>query len=691
MATKFHKELEGLHASSHEVGTKWLAAAMHPPTKSDNPGFPDSDRAASVRTNSNINYTVAPPGAVSTSPDATWNCSIITTPNNPYHPGIIVAYITEYYNMVETYIKSDRVSSTYTQPEDNGTHVRFTLYHDVINGANTHVGLNKDMAYVDITSQDCVAYFTSIRDNYMPSYDEVEGWRCIGASNTTYLDCAEMFKQGVVYGSHAPKPADSPVGVSVMNPTYISSAANLYNAIGESVDLTEEELESYSYHGVSDLDITKLFGHQFDSIPNGLIDGSYAVVKYNTKGLELALSLYSVTPGQLNIANPVFGYSQGDTVTVNGTSGSMVILESEGITQKINGTAYIAAMVSAKISGPQLTQVNEPVYIYPSQVRDFGILNGVLSKDKSVWLTSEGKVDLYSADDWNVARLGGLAESAQVPGTVVTFPLDRQSMQANSEMMQQEAKHGSYQVARLLDSENSYSMSAKTSTCNIFSDAGKTIGYSNIKSDRLKYATKSHHSPLQGNNHFIVPNRSPLGHAPIRPAHHGPLCGTPVECMTPDIVASRGEVCPQLFDYHSLASTRSWSSPVILYIGLSARSSIQAKICRDIEIIPTANSALAPLSSVGALSDEQAIYNGVLLLNNIPVLMMHKDNDLGSFLRAAWSAVKAAAPAIVSGTTAAFGPAGGAAAASALASGKAIEKMVTDIRKLKTAIKHLCV
>lgn len=682
MNSKLQKEIESLHATSHEVGSKWLAAAMHPPTKSDNPGYPDSDRAASVRTNSNINYTIAPPGACSKNPEATWNCSIITIPNNPYHPGVIVAYLTDEFNLVQELISYVR-NGPAPGPDDG---ITSPVYYDLVNGTNIDVGYKKysgTVQAVHASHEDCVVYFRSVKDNYMPASSEISGWRCIGASNTTYLDCAEMFKQGVTYGSHAPRPAIRTVPGMATLGSYKAVGQQVEDVTGQIHNYDEAVMEQLQFAGLSTIFPSDVVGKSFTKFPGASEDTTYNITEFSHSGIKYTVSNYTVTPGAVTIVAEAFGYQPGDAININGTNGSKVILEKDGQVQKVNGQAYITAMVNGNITGPQLTQSNLPGMLSTSEAKDFAILNGFV-KDKGAWYVGNGQ-QFMVLTTFNGNTLGGPVVDTAVPGSVTSFPLDRQSMQANSEMMQHEAKNGSYQVSRLLDSENPYAIASACSNVQVVSGDGKTEVLNRVKCDLLNFQSKSANSALLGANTFIAPIKDNIsGAKAITSSHQGPLIGGHLDYIGFEDNAKTGEEhFPQYYDHDSLPSTSAWSSPVVLYVGLSSRSSIQAKICRDLEIVPTANSALAPLSSVGAISDEKAIYNGVLLLNNIPVLLSHKDNDLGSFLKAAWTAIKAASPAIIAGSTAAFGPAGGAIAGSALASAKAVEKLVMDIRKLK--------
>merc|ERR1712088_880867 len=276
----------------------------------------------------------------------------------------------------------------------------------------------------------------------------------------------------------------------------------------------------------------------------------------------------------------------------------------------------------------------------------------------------------------------------------VVVPLDRQSMQAASEMMVHEAKHGTYQVSRLYDSENPYMLARGPNNASVIGK--ETQEFDNTFISGEVNCAQPVHGLVSDYYSYSTRNKAPEAASALSGTFFPvAIWGNDAESLYNQFPNYTQAFLPRRVNNkyteaykfrggltETLPSSSVWSSTVALYIGLSPQSTIQGRVCRDLEYIPTPSSATAALASPGAISDELAIFNGLIILNNLPVLMKHSDNDLGNWLKAAWHAVKEAQPLLVPAMSA-LHPAAGIATGASIEMGKKVEKLIKDMQAMR--------
>lgn len=181
-------------------GTIAVASMIYPPSKWPNPGYPDGNTSCSTRANADLLTSIAPPGAANGT-EKLWNCHIITNPGWYKTPVLVIAYINGY----EDYVNRS--------PTSIGPQPDMEAGYNGVSCVGGDVYLDADMVATLGNGSTCVAYRKWMRDTKLSKFNDLLAWRCLSASTTTWMDCAELYKQGTVHGSHAPAPTMGQISI----------------------------------------------------------------------------------------------------------------------------------------------------------------------------------------------------------------------------------------------------------------------------------------------------------------------------------------------------------------------------------------------------------------------------------------------------------------------------------------------
>jgi len=175
-------------------GVASIAAMLHPPTDSINPGYPDADNTKSIRNNTDFEFEItAPPNTTSD----LWDCVVFYNPNDLQRPVRIFA-------------------------KDAGQDWVMSKHHD-ISGHNsrenpsiiTHGGISS--CYRTSWDKDgyvyngpTTSYTTPVFDPHVPKYmdEELRAWRVIAASIKSTLRVREINKVGEIYAGRLARPIE---------------------------------------------------------------------------------------------------------------------------------------------------------------------------------------------------------------------------------------------------------------------------------------------------------------------------------------------------------------------------------------------------------------------------------------------------------------------------------------------------
>lgn len=837
--TALKEQLDG-RVDVTEDAAKSTAAMLHPPSKTDNPGFPDANNTASIRSNCDVNYSVIPP-SILTKPgqsesNGKWNASIYQNPNNlecpigiwcwvdgyehtfgqlTYPPGYdsdngetkfiavqsyplwgkdmycvkqastdigvsggslvstaigvsltqgssaeipmpVVGGIqhSETHSTVKTYAGDAPVSATSTTGT-KAAHGAGPVYGatgapSLISSVTYQEG-GKGLAWydqlyfneqTDEIKDSVVAYVRYVQDPFIPSFGSASNWRCIAASNTVYMECAELYKQGMVYGGQAAPPTKGLRQFSynassrgypenIRNPTTLNAnAVHEINMIGRhcySLDFercypteTRCKLAGKPFNSLR-LEFDSQSKVTFDNFQN-YADGEFSIKSQNVfntilisydihnDSLSNAKTLKSIMDSNgeniaanmhLQVTDPTNAYSNykihpnlvgngftysGGSVKITNQSGEMLVLDSASLTDisisslssritsgdytNWDGVDLVAHLNNVKTASIHYQTFNDfithgdiaatvlMVTTDEFSVPSLDLYRGCITGACNVTDTSFKEISLtpflrlhhedtqhifFATDVLTGADDGALyrpKDSISLASSTSFVPTDRNAIQTMSQLMQHEAKHGSFQVARLYDANNPYVAALDysnlgTAISTQYEDANSWCEWYFMRGSRADEA--------------VVWNSQKLGiYTPYPFGYCSRIgCGaTPKEYSRSmnDWQEAKEFGGAGVAHYNKAQVTHSWGSPVALYQGMLSQAVLKGRGSRDLEITPIVGSQLAALISEPARPDQIAIDAAVTYLNKTPVLMRARDNDVGSWLNTLTQIGKVAAP-----------------------------------------------
>lgn len=192
-----------------DTGKEAFHTTLHPPSREINPGYPDSDNTASIRTNNNINYNIEAPSGLKDG-SSKWSCASYLNPNVLYTPGLVVAWIEGHKDTLTAPIK--RYLSAAGDDFVGNVSTSF--------GSETYIYLGQDGTTYYFSHKDpgnAVAYIKPVRDSHCPKSESFSEWRTIGASNDIQMEVADLYRQGIIYAGQMPAPTPNSISINSSN------------------------------------------------------------------------------------------------------------------------------------------------------------------------------------------------------------------------------------------------------------------------------------------------------------------------------------------------------------------------------------------------------------------------------------------------------------------------------------------
>lgn len=190
-----------------EHGKDAFHTTLHPPSREVNPGYPDADNTASVRTNNNINYNIEAPSGLQDG-SSKWSCASFLNPNVLYTPGLVVAWIEGHR---ETLTEPLKLYMTASGDEFAGS--LSTSF-----GSETYIYLggssNTDYYFSHKDPGNAIAYIKPVRDSYSPKSEAFSEWRTIGASSDIQMEVADLYRQGIIFAGQMPAPTNNSININ---------------------------------------------------------------------------------------------------------------------------------------------------------------------------------------------------------------------------------------------------------------------------------------------------------------------------------------------------------------------------------------------------------------------------------------------------------------------------------------------